>query len=57
MGADGAGSRIRRYPRRRTGGRGTVFNALSIYFRAPELETLLKDRKFILCYASAGPVR
>ncbi|MDJ1138218.1 FAD-dependent monooxygenase [Streptomyces iconiensis] len=54
VGADGAGSRIRQALGVDRVGRGTVFNALSIYFRAPELETLLKDRKFILCYASAG---
>lgn len=54
VGADGAGSRIRQALGVERVGRGTVFNALSIYFRAPELETLLKDRKFILCYASAG---
>ncbi|GAA2598007.1 FAD-dependent monooxygenase [Streptomyces axinellae] len=54
VGADGAGSRIRQSLGVERVGRGTVFNALSIYFRAPELETLLKDRKFILCYASAG---
>jgi tetracenomycin A2 monooxygenase-dioxygenase len=54
VGADGAGSRIRRALGVERVGRGTVFNALSIYFRAPELESLLKDRKFILCYASAG---
>ncbi|MFF3458176.1 FAD-dependent monooxygenase [Streptomyces sp. NPDC002730] len=54
VGADGAGSRIREALGVKRVGRGTVFNALSIYFRAPELETLLKDTKFILCYASAG---
>ncbi|WP_240135278.1 FAD-dependent monooxygenase [Streptomyces sp. MUM 178J] len=54
VGADGAGSRIREGLGVQRVGRGTVFNALSIYFRAPELETLLKDAKFILCYASAG---
>ncbi|MDH2390843.1 FAD-dependent monooxygenase [Streptomyces sp. HNM0663] len=54
VGADGAGSRIREALGVQRVGRGTVFNALSIYFRAPELETLLKDAKFILCYASAG---
>ncbi|WP_267242532.1 FAD-dependent monooxygenase [Streptomyces sp. PR69] len=54
VGADGAGSRIREALGVQRVGRGTVFNALSIYFRAPELETLLKDTKFILCYASAG---
>ncbi|MEU2605781.1 FAD-dependent monooxygenase [Streptomyces albus] len=54
VGADGAGSRVRRALGVERVGRGTVFNALSIYFRAPELEKLLGDRKFILCYASAG---
>lgn len=54
VGADGAGSKVREALGVERAGRGTVFNALSIYFRAPELETLLKDRKFILCYASAG---
>ncbi|MEV4438274.1 FAD-dependent monooxygenase [Streptomyces sp. NPDC049577] len=53
VGADGAGSTVRRLLGVERQGRGTVFNALSIYFRAPELEELLKDRKFILCYASA----
>ncbi|AJT61730.2 Tetracenomycin polyketide synthesis hydroxylase TcmG [Streptomyces lydicus] len=55
VGADGAGSRIRQTLGVRRTGIGTVFNALSIYFRAPELTTLLKDRKFILCYATAAP--
>jgi tetracenomycin A2 monooxygenase-dioxygenase len=27
---------------------------MSVYFRAPGLEALMKGRKFILCYASAG---
>ncbi|MEU6962551.1 FAD-dependent monooxygenase [Streptomyces chrestomyceticus] len=54
VGADGASSRTREALGVRREGRGTVFNALSVYFRAPELERLLKDRKFILCYASAG---
>ncbi|HEX4221165.1 MAG TPA: FAD-dependent monooxygenase [Pseudonocardiaceae bacterium] len=53
IGADGAGSRVRTALGVERAGRGTVFNALSIYFRAPELETLLKGRKFILCYANA----
>ncbi|MQY11627.1 Aklavinone 12-hydroxylase RdmE [Streptomyces sp. RB5] len=54
VGADGAGSGVRTALGVERTGRGTVFNALSIYFRAPELEGLLKDKKFILCYASAG---
>ncbi|ASO19695.1 tetracenomycin A2 monooxygenase-dioxygenase [Actinoalloteichus hoggarensis] len=55
IGADGANSRTRTTLGVEREGRGTVFNALSIYFRAPELEALLKDRKFILCYATAAP--
>ncbi|OXM62248.1 MULTISPECIES: FAD-dependent monooxygenase [Amycolatopsis] len=55
IGADGASSRTREVLGLRRSGRGTVFNALSIYFRAPELEELLKGRKFILCYATAAP--
>ncbi|HEY0497146.1 MAG TPA: FAD-dependent monooxygenase [Kutzneria sp.] len=53
VGADGAGSRVRKALGVQRHGRGTVFNALSIYFRAPELEDLLKGAKFILCYANA----
>ncbi|MFV2088259.1 FAD-dependent monooxygenase [Micromonospora sp. LOL_021] len=53
VGADGARSRTREALGVHRTGRGTVFNALSIYFRAPQLEELLKDRKFILCYATA----
>jgi 2-polyprenyl-6-methoxyphenol hydroxylase-like FAD-dependent oxidoreductase len=55
VGADGAGSMVREALGVVRSGRGTVFNALSVYFRAPELERVLKDRKFILCYASAAP--
>lgn len=55
VGADGASSFTRESLGIQRHGRGTVFNALSIYFRAPELEVLLKDRKFILCYATAAP--
>ncbi|HEY8374614.1 MAG TPA: FAD-dependent monooxygenase [Pseudonocardiaceae bacterium] len=55
VGADGASSFTREALGVKRNGRGTVFNALSIYFRAPELEVLLKGRKFILCYASAAP--
>lgn len=55
VGADGANSFTREALGVQRSGRGTVFNALSIYFRAPELETLLKNRKFILCYATAAP--
>jgi putative polyketide hydroxylase len=53
--ADGASSTTRGLLGVRRSGRGTVFNAMSIYFRAPELERLLKGRKFILCYATAAP--
>ncbi|HEY4454246.1 MAG TPA: FAD-dependent monooxygenase [Pseudonocardiaceae bacterium] len=53
IGADGAGSRVRQALGVQREGRGTVFNALSIYFRSPELEVLLKGAKFILCYANA----
>lgn len=52
VGADGARSHTRRVLGIERAGRGSVFHALSIYFRAPELATLLKDRKFILCYAT-----
>ncbi|MGB3440134.1 MAG: FAD-dependent monooxygenase [Actinophytocola sp.] len=55
VGADGGNSLTRRTLGVARYGRGTVFNALSIYFRAPELESILKDRKFILCYATAAP--
>lgn len=55
VGADGANSFTRETLGVKREGRGTVFNALSIYFSAPELEVLLKDRKFILCYATAAP--
>jgi tetracenomycin A2 monooxygenase-dioxygenase len=54
IGADGAGSRVRQALGVQRSGRGTVFNALSIYFRATELEAILADRPFILCYATAG---
>ncbi|GHF65497.1 FAD-dependent oxidoreductase [Streptomyces mashuensis] len=54
VGADGAGSFVRRTLGVERHGRGTVFNALSIYFRAPALEAVLKGRKFILCYATAA---
>jgi 2-polyprenyl-6-methoxyphenol hydroxylase-like FAD-dependent oxidoreductase len=54
VGADGANSSVRRALGIPRSGRGTVFNALSIYFRAPELEMILADRPFILCYATAG---
>ncbi|WP_116198864.1 FAD-dependent monooxygenase [Amycolatopsis circi] len=55
VGADGASSRTRQALGLKRTGIGTVFNALSIYFRAPELTKVLKDRKFILCYATAAP--
>jgi tetracenomycin A2 monooxygenase-dioxygenase len=55
VGADGAGSTTRRALGVGRTGRGTVFNALSIYFRAPQLEELLKGREFILCYATEAP--
>lgn len=54
VGADGANSRVREAVGVVREGRGTVFNALSIYFRAPELERILADRPFILCYATVG---
>jgi tetracenomycin A2 monooxygenase-dioxygenase len=54
IGADGASSTVRQAVGISRSGRGTVFNALSIYFRAPELEAILADRPFILCYATAG---
>ncbi|GAA3213997.1 FAD-dependent monooxygenase [Nonomuraea helvata] len=54
VGADGASSSVRNILGVSRSGRGTVFNALSIYFRAPELEEILADRPFILCYATAG---
>ncbi|MBF8190902.1 FAD-dependent oxidoreductase [Nonomuraea sp. K274] len=54
VGADGASSSVRKALGVTRSGRGTVFNALSIYFRAPELEEILADRPFILCYATAG---
>ncbi len=54
VGADGAGSTVRGILGVRRSGLGTVFNALSIYFRAPELERILADRPFILCYATVG---
>jgi putative polyketide hydroxylase len=53
VGADGARSRVRSVLGVQRHGRGAVFNALSIYFSSPGLEALLKDRKFILCYADA----
>ncbi|MGW5779968.1 FAD-dependent monooxygenase [Streptomyces sp. NPDC003863] len=52
VGADGANSSVRGHLGVDREGRGTVFNALSIYFKAPELETVLKGRRFILCYAN-----
>ncbi|HEU5270736.1 MAG TPA: FAD-dependent monooxygenase [Jatrophihabitans sp.] len=55
IGADGASSTTRKLLGIERHGRGSVFNALSIYFRSPGLERLLKDRKFILCYATAAP--
>jgi len=54
VGADGGASFTRKAMGVDRYGRGTVFDALSIYFRAPELEKILKDRKFILCYATAA---
>jgi 2-polyprenyl-6-methoxyphenol hydroxylase-like FAD-dependent oxidoreductase len=54
VGADGAGSRTREALGVQRTGRGTVFNALSIYFRAPELEVMLDGLKFILLYTTAG---
>ncbi|WP_320065204.1 FAD-dependent monooxygenase [Micromonospora sp. RTGN7] len=54
VGADGASSTVRGLLGVDRTGLGTVFNALSIYFRAPELERILADRPFILCYATVG---
>lgn len=54
VGADGANSFTREQLGVARYGRGTVFNALSIYFRAPALEHIINDRKFILCYATAA---
>jgi len=54
VGADGARSRVREQLGVTRTGRGTVFHALSIYFRSTRLEQLLDGRKFILCYATAG---
>jgi tetracenomycin A2 monooxygenase-dioxygenase len=54
VGADGARSRTRELLGVTRTGRGTVFHALSIYFRSAGLERLLRGRKFILCYATAG---
>ncbi|GAA1255873.1 FAD-dependent oxidoreductase [Kitasatospora nipponensis] len=54
VGGDGANSAVRRHLGVERVGRGTVFNALSIYFKAPELEVVLKGRKFILCYATVN---
>ncbi|MGW2425646.1 FAD-dependent monooxygenase [Streptomyces sp. NPDC001709] len=53
--ADGASSSVRRSLGITQHGRGTVFHALSIYFRAPRLEEIMGGRKFILCYATQGP--
>ncbi|WP_410586033.1 FAD-dependent monooxygenase [Amycolatopsis sp. lyj-23] len=53
--ADGASSFVRRTLGITQEGRGTVFHALSIYFRAPRLESVMHDRKFILAYATKGP--
>jgi putative polyketide hydroxylase len=55
IGADGASSFVREHLGVQREGRGVVFNALSIYFSAPELEVVLKNAKFILCYATAAP--
>jgi 2-polyprenyl-6-methoxyphenol hydroxylase-like FAD-dependent oxidoreductase len=54
VGADGAGSSVRGVLGVPRHGLGTVFNALSIYFRAPELARILADRPFILCYSTIG---
>lgn len=54
VGADGAGSGIREGLGIERTGRGSVFHALSIYFRAPGLQELMGDAKFILCYTTAG---
>ncbi|MEU8150833.1 FAD-dependent monooxygenase [Nonomuraea sp. NPDC048901] len=54
VGADGSRSDVRAALGLETRGRGAVFNALSIYFRAPELEELMGGRRFILCYTTAS---
>ncbi|MCM2423319.1 FAD-dependent monooxygenase [Streptomyces sp. RKAG293] len=54
VGGDGANSAVRQQLGVERTGRGTVFDALSIYFTAPELEVMLKDRPFILCYANVN---
>lgn len=54
VGADGANSHVRTELGVERTGRGTVFDALSIYFKAPELESLIKHRPFILCYANVN---
>ncbi|ALG10901.1 FAD-dependent monooxygenase [Kibdelosporangium phytohabitans] len=51
--ADGARSGVRTSLGIESTGRGSVFNAVSIYFRAPKLTEMLEARKFILCYATA----
>ena len=56
VGADGYRGRIRHRLRIGCTGRNIIFHSLSIYFRAPELDTLLKGRKFIVCYATAPDV-
>jgi 2-polyprenyl-6-methoxyphenol hydroxylase-like FAD-dependent oxidoreductase len=53
VGADGAKSGVRSTLGLGTTGRGSVFHAMSIYFRSPELTELLEERRFILCYATA----
>jgi 2-polyprenyl-6-methoxyphenol hydroxylase-like FAD-dependent oxidoreductase len=52
--ADGSRSTVRARLGTPMTGRGTVFHAVSIYFRAPALEELLGGRKFILCYATGA---
>ncbi len=52
--ADGTNSTVRALLGVPRHGRGTVFDALSIYFHSNDLEMLLKDHRFILFYASAS---
>lgn len=54
VGTDGARSTVRELLGTPMTGHGTIFHAMSIYFRAPRLESVMHGRKFILCYASAA---
>jgi len=52
--ADGTRSTVRARLGTGMSGRGTIFHAVSVYFRAPELEAILGGRTFILCYATGS---